>query len=621
MVTQSSHIARLPAAIERYYFSSVARFVDGFVHPKILAGHQEDLRRARVLIACCWGTVIWTAICIGVGFHLLGLGATTIAFAIGGLLVSTNPLIQARLDSPYYPSLLYTFEVLGTLAFIATRNGGFSVPVLLWQMPVPSLATFLLDINVGFACAGLITVEALVLYLTGRAGYAFPQPFSAPQIEWLTLVSFIELVFVSAFITWVYEHTRRRAVSKQFDTAARYEYLIRNSSDLITLCNPDGTIVYVSPSVERLLGYKWDEVVGQNIFGMMHPDDREVTAERLRPLIDHPDQALVSEYRLRHRDGSWRMVQTNARNAVNEKAVSGIVANSRDVTETYELNRSLIEEKERAETANRAKSEFLANMSHELRTPLHGILSFAGFGIKRIGNVPPEKLRDYFNKIEQSGRVLLALLNDLLDLAKLEAGKTNFAFQPVDLNVLLATLIDEFSSLTSERRLSINYAVPGFETVLMIDPVRIMQVLRNLLSNAVKFSPANTTITVAIEREESKLMVAVSDQGIGVPESELDSIFDKFVQSSKTTSGAGGTGLGLAICREIVAAHEGRIWARNRQEGGAQFLLELPVKRAKELRLESTEATPIHPTEKYRRKFEQRERALRAVLGRDGAEI
>ncbi|HVN89665.1 MAG TPA: HAMP domain-containing sensor histidine kinase [Candidatus Binataceae bacterium] len=395
--------------------------------------------------------------------------------------------------------------------------------------------------------------------------------------------------------------------------------MIRNSTDLITLCNPDRTVVYVSPSVELLLGYKWEDVVGQNVFGLMHSDDRDITAQRLGKIIDDPNHALVSEYRLRHHDGSWRMVQTNARNAVNEKAVAGIVANSRDVTETHELNKSLIEAKERAEAANLAKSEFLANMSHELRTPLHGILSFAGFGIKRTGSVPPEKLREYFNKIEQSGRVLLALLNDLLDLAKLEAGKMNFSFQPADLNVLLATLIDELSSLTSERHLSISYSVLDFDTLLIIDPVRIMQVLRNLLSNAVKFSPPNTTIRIAIERGDGKLNVSVSDQGIGVPEAELSSIFDKFVQSSKTTSGAGGTGLGLAICREIVPAHQGRIWAQNREEGGAQFIFELPLNHDSEMRLEAAEATPVIPTDRERRKFEQHQRALRAALGRDAA--
>jgi signal transduction histidine kinase len=111
---------------------------------------------------------------------------------------------------------------------------------------------------------------------------------------------------------------------------------------------------------------------------------------------------------------------------------------------------------------------------------------------------------------------------------------------------------------------------------VMLDPGKIMQVLRNLLSNAVKFSPAGGTIELTVGQGESGLVVSVGDQGLGIPEGEQQTIFDKFIQSSKTRTGAGGTGLGLAICREIIMAHHGRIWAENRPEGGAVFFLELP---------------------------------------------
>ena len=227
--------------------------------------------------------------------------------------------------------------------------------------------------------------------------------------------------------------------------------------------------------------------------------------------------------------------------------------------------------------ANQAKSEFLANMSHELRTPLHSILSFASFGIEKHTNAKPEKLLDYFNRIKKSGKTLLELLNDLLDLAKLESRKEMFAFEPYDLGMLVRTATNELDTLLSERNLSVRHEVSKLDEEVMLDVDKIKQVLRNLLNNAMKYSPEGGIIDVAVSRVAGSVRVSVCDQGPGIPEGELDAVFDKFVQSSKTKTGAGGTGLGLAICREIMAAHKGRIWAENRPEGGAMFSFEIPL--------------------------------------------
>lgn len=231
--------------------------------------------------------------------------------------------------------------------------------------------------------------------------------------------------------------------------------------------------------------------------------------------------------------------------------------------------------KEAAETANRAKSEFLANMSHELRTPLHAILSFASFGVKH-GTAKPERVLDYFYKIYDSGTTLLALVNNLLDLAKLESGRMTFDFQPTRFCTLIAKVADEFSSLLSERDLTIHYNEADSDAMATVDRAKIMQVVRNLVSNAVKFSPKGGRIELGVVRDQGLLRVTVTDQGEGIPADELEIIFEKFVQSSKTKSGAGGTGLGLPICRQIVAAHHGRVWAENLAQGGAMLTFEIP---------------------------------------------
>jgi len=244
--------------------------------------------------------------------------------------------------------------------------------------------------------------------------------------------------------------------------------------------------------------------------------------------------------------------------------------------------------KELAEAANRAKSEFLANMSHELRTPMHAILSFSRLGQDRMqnGTAQLSKIATYLARIEQSGHRLLGLLNDLLDLAKLEAGKMRYDFELHDLRDVVATVVGELQAFAQERGVLVKVAGLPAPVRAFCDAVRIGQILRNLLSNAVRFTGQGQTVTVEVHGDQvlpadgvSRIaaLVRVIDEGIGIPEAELERVFDKFVQSSKTASGAGGTGLGLAICREIANHHGGRIWADNNPTGGACFSLLIPV--------------------------------------------
>jgi signal transduction histidine kinase len=153
----------------------------------------------------------------------------------------------------------------------------------------------------------------------------------------------------------------------------------------------------------------------------------------------------------------------------------------------------------------------------------------------------------------------------------------SFDFQPTNLIAVVACVHDEFASLLSERQLQVRFQRPAEPIVAEVDQTRIMQVVRNLVNNAVKFSPQHGTIDVEVRGGAGHVRVSVRDHGIGIPEGELELIFDKFVQSSKTKSGAGGTGLGLAICRQIVEGHGGRIWAEHADGGGALFTFDLPL--------------------------------------------
>ncbi|MEI5639512.1 MULTISPECIES: sensor histidine kinase [unclassified Pseudoalteromonas] len=234
--------------------------------------------------------------------------------------------------------------------------------------------------------------------------------------------------------------------------------------------------------------------------------------------------------------------------------------------------------KEAAEAANLSKSEFLANMSHELRTPMHSILSFARFGLEKLEapELAEEKLRKYLSRIETSGERLLVLLNNLLDLSKLDAGR--FPFNPSfqDLIAIIDSGIEDVSGTAMEKNIKIRFDKPSSQIKTFCDPEQLSQVVRNLLGNALKFSPKGSEIAVLLSSKDKELHIEIVDQGVGIPEDELEDIFSKFVQSSKTASGAGGTGLGLAICKEFVLLHKGQIYAENNPDVGARIHIILP---------------------------------------------
>jgi PAS domain S-box-containing protein len=355
-----------------------------------------------------------------------------------------------------------------------------------------------------------------------------------------------------------------------------------------------------NPASEKIFGYTKEEMIGKKAIDLIIPEHHRSKVETvLKHILSGKVKTSINENITKN--GKLITCKWHDTPLINrDEIIIGITAMCEDITkqikyeETLEAtieNRTLelSKAKEAAEQANKAKSEFLSNISHEIRTPMHQILSYSQFGVKKIDLVNKEKLLHYFSKIGAIGKNLLVLLNDILDISKLESGKLDYIMKKNNLKKIIINICEQFSSIILGKGVSIE--IEGdISQKITCDADKIGQIIRNLLSNAIKFSPTGKKIIISIANgappaenrntEKSSIpvtiLIKIKDEGIGIPKNELKSIFDKFIQSSRTKTGAGGTGLGLAICQEIINAHNGKIWAENNLDGGSTFCIMLP---------------------------------------------
>ncbi|TMP46982.1 MULTISPECIES: ATP-binding protein [unclassified Pseudoalteromonas] len=371
--------------------------------------------------------------------------------------------------------------------------------------------------------------------------------------------------------------------------------IFKHTPDAIILFERCGKVIETNDACEQLFDKQHHEFESCSVFDFFDAPSITRIKEKITTLSKN--RQFSCDLRMLNKDGN-DIPLVGSFNEIDhhgEIALAGIFKNVTHLKEKEDLlleAKDLLEEevkartaqlehaKDVAEAANLSKSEFLANMSHELRTPMHSILSFARFGLDKVANndLSKDKLNKYLSRIEQSGERLLSLLNNLLDLSKLDVGKFPFNPQKHNLSSIIKTSIDDVSGTALERNIAIRLI--GFEKSILLDcdEEQINQIMRNLLGNALKFSEPASEIDIQLTMNNEMAEISVIDRGIGIPESELEKIFAKFEQSSKTNSGAGGTGLGLAICREFVALHQGTITARNNEYGGATILVKLPLR-------------------------------------------
>jgi len=341
--------------------------------------------------------------------------------------------------------------------------------------------------------------------------------------------------------------------------------------DLFCIAGVDGYFKKINPAWEKALGWSTQELLSTPYLDLIHPDDRASTAHEAEGLAQGRS-TLQFENRYRCKDGSYRWLMWNATPAFDGQ----IHAMARDITDLKRTQEELVAAKDLAERSNRFKDQFLSTMSHELRTPLNAVLGFSDLLTEDRYGPLNDRQRRYINHIRSGGRHLLKLINDILDLSRIEAGRLQLAIETVRLDISFAEAIDTLNPLAGQKMQSLlRQPVPDLS--VRADSTRLKQILINLLANAVKFTPDGGKIYVGARKIGDSVRIDVRDSGPGIPPEEQKRIFEAFYRIGKKDQTVEGTGLGLAITQRLVELHGGTLGIESEMGAGSCFYFTLPA--------------------------------------------
>jgi PAS domain S-box-containing protein len=383
----------------------------------------------------------------------------------------------------------------------------------------------------------------------------------------------------AGFVGSAVDVTERLEARRRLQSQLAFTEMLLESSPLpMSVVGRDRRYRIVNRAWEAFSGRSREDALGSPV-GLHLPPAERREHEARDVQVYRTGEPLRYEARVPHADGSMRdvVIEKRALPGSDGNELSGILAVIIDVTEFREAERATREARDAAEDASRAKSEFIANISHELRTPLQSIIGFSELGLRRAGE--QARLAAMFDDIHASGQRMLALVNDLLDVARIESSVGTLHLERGDLRTPVREVLRELEPLAAKRGVVLVEHLSEAPMTAKLDPLRFQQVVRNVVANAIRFSPDGGQVDIGADvTDAGEWRLGIADRGPGIPEDELEGVFEAFVQSSRTKDGSGGTGLGLAISRTIMHAHGGRITARNREGGGSVFEIVLPAR-------------------------------------------
>ncbi|MES0489840.1 MAG: ATP-binding protein [Leptospirales bacterium] len=413
------------------------------------------------------------------------------------------------------------------------------------------------------------------------------------NITWQKYIYLSILAIVFGFLSFALTKYRMDKIQTRLDLL-NLSKAIEAGSSMVINTDSEGNIIFVNPQFARITGHKIEDVIGENIRILK---GQGKTDEEYKELWNTISSGNIWEgtFHNKKKDGSLYWSSASISPVYTEdKKLSGFVSIQDDITKQINLNKELKKSKEKAEKANRIKSEFLSNVSHELRTPLNSILGFSQLMLLDKKNIVNAAQIQNLQYIQSSGKHLLDLINDVLDLSSIEAGRLNLNIQNVNLCDVIKDVLSMVKSIPGADALIIeNLILPEKPIFVLADYTRIKQVLINLASNAIKYNKVGGKVTFNCNVKKHSVFVSVQDTGHGIPKNKIKHVFEPFNRLGAQNTGVEGTGIGLTITKNIIESMQGKISFKSVENEGTTFIVEIPIASKKDHAEEHKKEKPI----------------------------
>jgi cell cycle sensor histidine kinase DivJ len=518
------------------------------------------------------------------------LEVTALAWLIAPILLSWFLSRTGRYEGAH---VLSSLALAGFVMTVAMTTGGIESFAAIWLVVVPLEAALSASRRVVAFASALAMACTALLIVFGHFGMLPASEASAAVRGTLMAFGVASATLYAVGLAFGAESLARISVSLLYLEEDRYRLLARNMSDVISRHRRNGAVQFISPAAETMLGTQVTRLLGHGLFDRVHVADRPAYLTALSDAA-RSGEARSVEFRLRRDtprgergqnsqvDFIWVEMRCRPLEQASETAASGeaeVVAVMRDVTDRKIQEQALELARTAAEQADASKTRFLATMSHELRTPLNAIIGFSEMIIQEdVLMVDAARRKEYAQLINDSGQHLLAVVNGILDMSKMESGSFEITPEPFTPRAALLNCCNLLALKARENGIDLVSRAPEDLPVMNGDPRAFKQIVLNLVSNAIKFTERGGTVTVSAGVDGSRLVLRVTDTGVGIAADDLKRIGDPFFQAGKTYQRRHeGTGLGLSIVKSLVGLHSGEMSVQSRIDEGTTVTVALPL--------------------------------------------